>query len=65
MNSFKAWALFFLAFFFSGLMQLADGQATAPAPDAAPPMSNDGKAVDQGVAYVLMLVALLLTYLIH
>ncbi|KAK8928704.1 Arabinogalactan peptide 16 [Platanthera zijinensis] len=65
MNSFKAWALFFLAFFFSGLMYLADGQATTSAPPAAPPMSNDDKAVDQGVAYVLMLVALLLTYLIH
>ncbi|KAK8956447.1 Arabinogalactan peptide 16 [Platanthera guangdongensis] len=56
--------LFFLqAFFLSGLMQLALGQE--PGPAAAPPMSNDGKAVDQGVAYVLMLLALLLTYLIH
>ncbi|KAK8936077.1 Arabinogalactan peptide 16 [Platanthera zijinensis] len=48
---------------FKGLMQLSHGQQ--PGPAAAPPMSNDGKAVDQGVAYVLMLLALLLTYLIH
>ncbi|KAK8956295.1 Arabinogalactan peptide 16 [Platanthera guangdongensis] len=63
MRSIKAWTLFFLAFFLSGLMQLSHGQEQGPA--AAPPMSNDGKAVDQGVAYVLMLLALLLTYLIH
>ncbi|KAK8936072.1 Arabinogalactan peptide 16 [Platanthera zijinensis] len=64
MNSINAWALFFLAFFLSGLMQLSHGQ-DQQGPAAAPPMSNDGKAVDQGVAYVLMLLALLLTYLIH
>lgn len=63
MSFVKAWALFFLAFFLSGFMQLANGQVTAPV--AAPPMSNDGKAVDQGIAFVLMLVALLVTYLIH
>ncbi|KAL9251625.1 putative LRR receptor-like serine/threonine-protein kinase [Drosera capensis] len=34
-----------------------------PAPARAP--SNDGTSVDQGIAYVLMRVALALTYLIH
>ncbi|KAK8936074.1 Arabinogalactan peptide 16 [Platanthera zijinensis] len=63
MSSIKAWTLFFLAFFLSGLMKLSHGQE--PGPAAAPAMSNDGKAVDQGVAFVLMLLALLLTYLIH
>ncbi|KAE9616057.1 hypothetical protein Lal_00017572 [Lupinus albus] len=33
--------------------------APAPAP------SSDGGSIDQGIAYVLMLVALVLTYLIH
>ncbi|KAG2590567.1 arabinogalactan protein 20-like [Panicum virgatum] len=37
--------------------------ANAQAPAAAP--TSDGTSVDQGIAYVLMLVALVLTYLIH
>ncbi|KAJ0989311.1 hypothetical protein J5N97_007667 [Dioscorea zingiberensis] len=36
-------------------------QAQAPAPAPA----SDGTSIDQGIAYVLMLVALVLTYLIH
>ncbi|KAE8683858.1 Arabinogalactan peptide 20 [Hibiscus syriacus] len=36
-------------------------QPSAPAP--AP--TSDGTSIDQGIAYVLMLVALALTYLIH
>ncbi|GLT79734.1 hypothetical protein SLA2020_512110 [Shorea laevis] len=36
-------------------------QTTAPAP--AP--TSDGTSIDQGIAYVLMFVALALTYLIH
>ncbi|KAL8037522.1 hypothetical protein ABFS82_11G045500 [Erythranthe guttata] len=39
------------------------GAAPAPAPSPAP--SNDGAAVDQGIAYLLMLLALAITYLIH
>ncbi|KAI0498078.1 hypothetical protein KFK09_021319 [Dendrobium nobile] len=65
MNCHKIWALLFLAIFVSGLMELTHGQALAPAPAAAPPMSNDGKAIEQGLAYVLMIAALLVTYLIH
>ncbi|KAL5228874.1 hypothetical protein ABZP36_017139 [Zizania latifolia] len=37
--------------------------ANAQAPVAAP--TGDGTSVDQGIAYVLMFVALALTYLIH
>ncbi|GJM90800.1 hypothetical protein PR202_ga07114 [Eleusine coracana subsp. coracana] len=37
----------------------AAAQAPAPAP------TSDGTSIDQGIAYVLMLVALVLTYLIH
>ncbi|KAL6615726.1 hypothetical protein ACP70R_037996 [Stipagrostis hirtigluma subsp. patula] len=41
------------------LATAADAQAPAPAP------TSDGTSLDQGIAYVLMLVALVLTYLIH
>ncbi|TVU33365.1 hypothetical protein EJB05_25191 [Eragrostis curvula] len=37
----------------------AAAQAPAPAP------TSDGTSIDQGIAYILMLVALVLTYLIH
>ncbi|KAG9456513.1 hypothetical protein H6P81_001021 [Aristolochia fimbriata] len=37
----------------------AQSQAPAPAP------TSDGVAIDQGIAYVLMFAALILTYLIH
>ncbi|KAM0950607.1 putative arabinogalactan protein/22/41 [Dioscorea sansibarensis] len=60
MSSVKACALFIIVFFFSGFMVLSHGQAIAPSP-----ATGDGKALDQGIAYVLMLVALLVTYLIH
>ncbi|MCD7460462.1 Arabinogalactan protein 16 [Datura stramonium] len=48
-------AIFAMAFF------TVQAQEFAPAP--AP--TSDGISVDQGIAYVLMLVALVLTYLIH
>ncbi|CAL9091818.1 unnamed protein product [Musa textilis] len=57
----SGYVMLFGAFFLlSTLMQLAHGQAVAPSP-----MSSDGKAIDQGIAYALMLVALLVTYLLH
>ncbi|KAK8711331.1 hypothetical protein V6N13_146615 [Hibiscus sabdariffa] len=37
----------------------------APAPAPAPSPTSDGTSIDQGIAYILMLVALVLTYLIH
>ncbi|CAH1451530.1 unnamed protein product [Lactuca virosa] len=37
------------------------GQPLAPAP--AP--TSDGTSIDQGIAYLLMLVALVLTYVMH
>ena len=55
----RVYALLFVPFFLSGLIQLVHGQATGPS------RSVDGKAIDQGIAYVLMLVALIVTYLIH
>ena len=59
MAAVKVYALLFVAFFLSGLMELACGQAMAPSP------TSDSKAVDQGIAYALILVALLITYLVH
>ncbi|XP_039851621.1 arabinogalactan protein 16-like [Panicum virgatum] len=41
------------------LASAANAEAPAPAP------TSDGTSVDQGIAYVLMLVALVLTDLIH
>ena len=55
----RMYMLLFVDFFLSGIMQLAHGQKTSPS------RSVDGKAIDQGIAYVLMLVALLVTYLVH
>ncbi|XP_027351029.1 arabinogalactan protein 22 [Abrus precatorius] len=46
---------------FSPAVLEAQSLSLAPAP--AP--SSDGTSIDQGIAYVLMLVALVLTYLIH
>ncbi|OMO56402.1 Arabinogalactan peptide, AGP [Corchorus olitorius] len=40
---------------------MGQAQSTSPAP--AP--TSDGTAIDQGIAYILMLVALAITYLIH
>ncbi|KAL6291619.1 hypothetical protein ACE6H2_009129 [Prunus campanulata] len=47
--------------FFAVVLPMAHATRLAPAP--AP--TSDGTAIDQGVAYVLMVLALVLTYLIH
>ncbi|KAK1311574.1 Arabinogalactan peptide 20 [Acorus calamus] len=66
MNSFVIRALIFIAFIFSGLMHLSHGKVVARSPTAAGPTSDgNGKAVDQGIAYILMIVALIVTYLAH
>ncbi|CAN6456890.1 unnamed protein product [Victoria cruziana] len=52
-----------MGFFLMGLsLPAAMGQPSA-APAASP--SSDGTSIDQGIAYMLMIVALVLTYLIH
>ncbi|KAJ8506032.1 hypothetical protein OPV22_006918 [Ensete ventricosum] len=43
---------------------LSQGVMASPA-DSTKAKRIDGKAIDQGIAYVLMLVALLVTYLVH
>ncbi|PIN01210.1 hypothetical protein CDL12_26282 [Handroanthus impetiginosus] len=37
----------------------------AQVPEPAPAPSSDGVALDQGIAYMLMLVALAITYIVH
>ncbi|XP_052207074.1 arabinogalactan protein 41-like [Diospyros lotus] len=54
-------AVAMLALIFTVFFPAAAAQSAAPAP--AP--TSDGTTIDQGVACVLMLVALALTYLIH
>ncbi|KAL6501742.1 hypothetical protein OROGR_026875 [Orobanche gracilis] len=60
--SFGIFATFALVFaiFVPAVQGIGHG-ATAPAP--AP--TSDGTAIDQGIAYILMLLALVLTYIIH
>ncbi|KAG6597108.1 Arabinogalactan peptide 20 [Cucurbita argyrosperma subsp. argyrosperma] len=50
---------FALIFFILSPLVHAHSSASAPAP------ASDGTSIDQGIAYVLMLMALVLTYLIH
>ncbi|EAY74760.1 hypothetical protein OsI_02653 [Oryza sativa Indica Group] len=59
----RACVLLSTVFFFSGLMQLSMAQAGSPAATTARVI--DVKAVDQAVAYLLMLAALFVTYLAH
>ncbi|KAK9724732.1 hypothetical protein RND81_05G095100 [Saponaria officinalis] len=54
-------ASFMVLAVFSLIFSMTQAQSSAPAP--AP--TSDGTSIDQGIAYVLMLVALALTYLIH
>ncbi|KAF8036449.1 hypothetical protein BT93_C2231 [Corymbia citriodora subsp. variegata] len=46
------------------ILQPGRGQGAAPSPSPEG-SSSDGRAIDQGVAYVLLLVALAITYLFH
>ncbi|XVE77242.1 hypothetical protein DITRI_Ditri13aG0046400 [Diplodiscus trichospermus] len=54
-------AVAIFALVFALVSPYVEAQSAAPAP--AP--TSDGISIDQGIAYVLMLVALVLTYLIH
>ncbi|KAM0051025.1 putative arabinogalactan protein/22/41 [Helianthus debilis subsp. tardiflorus] len=60
MNS-RSVAVAFIGFVFMALFGVNRAQEFAPVP--APVPGNDGAAIDQGVAYLLLLVALAITYL--
>ncbi|CAN6540947.1 unnamed protein product [Malus baccata var. baccata] len=60
MNSIRSCAFPIIGFMFMALLSLGYGQqAPAPAP------TSYGMAIDQGIAYTLMMVALAITYLMH
>ncbi|KAM3216001.1 Arabinogalactan peptide 20 [Capsicum baccatum] len=50
---------------FGLVMALVVPSINAQVPEPAPAPTSDGVAIDQGIAYVLMLVALAITYMIH
>ncbi|CAN6163901.1 unnamed protein product [Urochloa humidicola] len=50
---------------FASIAMPASFAAAAHAQPPAPPPTSDGTSIDQGIAYMLMLIALVLTYLIH
>ncbi|OAY68762.1 hypothetical protein ACMD2_09723 [Ananas comosus] len=55
MSSVKTFTLLFLVLLLTGMTQIARGETTLPS------KMVDGKAIDLGIAYVLMLLALLVT----
>ncbi|KAK6147776.1 hypothetical protein DH2020_018697 [Rehmannia glutinosa] len=57
--------LYILVAIFALFSALLIPSINAQVPEPAPAPSSDGVAIDQGIAYVLMLVALALTYIIH
>ncbi|CAN4096360.1 unnamed protein product [Withania somnifera] len=65
MSSMKLMNLSFtiISFMLLALVEFSFGQGIAPS--SASPPSNDGTAIDQGIAYLLLLVALAITYLVH
>ncbi|KAM5547715.1 hypothetical protein ABKV19_001938 [Rosa sericea] len=61
MNSFRSCcALPIIGFMFMALLSLGYGQE-APVPSP----TSDGAAIDQGIAYILLVLALAMTYLLH
>ncbi|KAI5556850.1 hypothetical protein BDE02_18G062600 [Populus trichocarpa] len=63
MSSMRLHALPIIGFMFLALLEFGFGQGTAPSPAEGP--FNDGKTIDQGIAYVLLMLALAITYLFH
>lgn len=55
----KTFTLLVAALLLTGMTQIARGET------AIPSKMVDGKAIDLGIAYVLMLLALLVTYFVH
>ncbi|KAL2321255.1 hypothetical protein Fmac_030224 [Flemingia macrophylla] len=63
MRSIKFFSLPIITLLFIAISHMGHAQ-DLPLSPASPP-SNDGTSIDQGIAYILMLVALAITYMIH
>ncbi len=63
MRAVRFFALPVLSMVFVTISHLVQAQDLAPSP--VPPPSSDGTAIDQGIAYFLLLVALAITYTFH
>ncbi|GJR59801.1 putative arabinogalactan peptide, AGP [Tanacetum coccineum] len=65
MNS-RSIVVAFIGFMFMAMFDVNHAQEfIAPSPGPSVGSSSDGAAIDQGIAYLLLLVALAITYLIH
>ncbi|KAM1054784.1 hypothetical protein ACFX2I_002095 [Malus domestica] len=65
MNSLSFGVVAIIAILYAVVLPMAHATRLAPAPVPAPALTSDGTTIDQGIAYGLMLLALVLTYLIH
>ncbi|TQD69053.1 hypothetical protein C1H46_045414 [Malus baccata] len=65
MNSLSFGVVAIIAILYAVVLPMAHATKLAPAPAPAPALTSDGTTIDQGIAYGLMLLALVLTYLIH
>ncbi|CAN4094366.1 unnamed protein product [Withania somnifera] len=52
-----------ISFMLLALVEFGFGQGMAPS--SSPPPFNNGTTIDQGIAFVPLLVALAITYLVH
>ncbi|PIN21726.1 hypothetical protein CDL12_02499 [Handroanthus impetiginosus] len=57
--------LYFVMAIFAFILALCVPSINGQVPEPAPAPTSDGVAIDQGIAYLLMLVALAITYIIH
>ncbi|KAI3790196.1 hypothetical protein L2E82_03053 [Cichorium intybus] len=62
-NSATSIVVALIGFMFMAAFDVNQAQELAPSPAPAFP-SNDGAAIDQGIAYLLLLFALAITYLL-
>nr|KYP49329.1 Arabinogalactan peptide 20 [Cajanus cajan] len=63
MRTVRFLALPIITLMFIAISHMGHAQDLALSP--SPPPTSDGTAIDQGIGYILMLVALAITYMIH
>ncbi|KAL1325774.1 hypothetical protein HN51_035826 [Arachis hypogaea] len=65
MKPFTLFSFSLLSLVLSIVSGLGQAQQFTPSSSPAPAPSSDGTSLDQGIAYLLMLVALAITYMFH